>query len=280
LRPIHVMAAEPEVRICKSCGNTFTGYYCNQCGEKVLLPVDRSFRTFLSNIMIAITFADNKFVKTLWLVLKRPGFLSKEFAEGRRVMYLRPLSLFFVLNLVYFLFPVIQLFNASLYTQLLSPLRYLYTPWIANKMVALGVKSLDSFALLYNEKTIGLAKMLVMVFVFLASLPLNAFYRKRNRYFIDHVGFMVELACFNLFINAILLTLMTRLFGWGAYLNEISLTAIFIVTNLYFLLRASAVFYNERAWKLVVKSIVMILILKLALELYRALLFVLTMWVL
>lgn len=246
----------------------------------MLLPVDRSFRTFLSNVMIAITFADNKFVKTLWLVLKRPGFLSKEFAEGRRVMYLRPLSLFFVLNLVYFLFPVIQLFNASLYTQLLTPFRDLYTHWIANKMVALQIKNIDSFTLIYNEKTLGLAKLLVMVFVFLASLPLNVFYRKRNRYFIDHVGFMVELACFNLFINAILLTLITRLLDLGAFLNEVSLTVIFLVTNLYFLLRASATFYVERSWKLIAKSVVMILILKVALELYRALLFIITMWTL
>ncbi len=272
------MALETETHTCKSCRNTFVGYYCNLCGEKVLLPVDRSFRTFLSNVMIAITFADNKFIKTLWLVLKKPGFLSKEFAEGRRVMYLRPLSLFFVLNLVYFFFPVIQLFNASLNTQLLTPFRQLYANWIAHKMVALQVKSIDSFALLYNEKTIGFAKLLVMVFVFLASLPLNGFYRKRNRYFIDHVGFMVELACFNLFVNAILLTLMTRVFGLGAYLNEISLTAIFFITNLYFLLRASAVFYHERSWKLIVKSGIMLLILKVALELYRALLFVITMW--
>ncbi len=230
--------------------------------------------------MIAITFADNKFVKTLWLVLKRPGFLSKEFAEGRRVMYLRPLSLFFVLNLIYFLFPVIQLFNASLYTQLLTPFRNFYTHWIANKMVALEIKSIDSFTLVYNEKTLGLAKLLVMVFVFLASLPLNAFYRKRNRYFIDHVGFMVELACFNLFVNALLLTLMVRIFHLGGYLNELTLTAIFVITNLYFLLRASAVFYQERSWKLIAKSVVMILILKVALELYRALLFVITMWTL
>src|SRR5690348_17045203 len=104
--------------VCKSCGNQFIGTYCNLCGERVLHATDRSFKKLLGNILVAITFADSKFFNTLWLILRKPGFISKEFAEGRRVKYLPPLSLFFVLNLVYFLFPVIQLFNASLNTQL------------------------------------------------------------------------------------------------------------------------------------------------------------------
>lgn len=271
------MAEEFKSHICKSCGNSFTGIYCNQCGEKVLLPADRSLSTFLSNIMIAITFADSKFIKTLWLVLTKPGFISREFAEGRRVRYLRPLSLFFVLNLIYFLFPVIQLFNASLHTQLLTPFRHLYAHWVALKMVALQIKSIASFEIIYNEKTIGLAKLLVMVFVFLASLPLNLLYRQRNRYFVDHVGFMVELACFNLFMNAIFLTLITRLLGLGAYLNELTLTGIFAITNLYFLILGTKTFYMERSWRMIIKPVFILLVLKVALECYRAILFLITM---
>src|SRR5688572_1443654 len=91
--------ANPEIRTCKSCGNNFTGFYCNQCGEKVLDARDRTFKTFLSAILILVTFTDNKFLKTLWMIIRRPGLLSREYAEGKRVNYLRPLQLFFVLNL-------------------------------------------------------------------------------------------------------------------------------------------------------------------------------------
>src|SRR5688572_31557071 len=118
-----------EQHVCKSCHNSFIGIYCNQCGEKVLQPADRSFKKFLSNILIAVTFADSRFVKTLWLVVKSPGFVSSEISNGRTVNYLRPISLFFVLNLVYFFFPVIQLFNASLNTQLLSPFSDMIRPF-------------------------------------------------------------------------------------------------------------------------------------------------------
>src|SRR5687768_8601619 len=84
---------------CKSCGHEFTGLYCNICGEKVLEPRDRTLKTFLSQIQLALTFTDNKFLKSLKLMITRPGFLSREFVEGRRVPYARPIQVFFVLNL-------------------------------------------------------------------------------------------------------------------------------------------------------------------------------------
>jgi hypothetical protein len=264
------------LHICKSCGHRFTGNYCNECGEKILRPSDRSFKTFLSNILIAITFADSKMIRTLWLVLKKPGFVSKEFAEGKRVNYLKPISLFFVLNLIYFFFPVVQLFNASLNTQLLSPLRSLYQAMIAHKIIDLGM-SVDSFSLIYNLKTTGFAKLMVMVFVVLGSLPLNLLYWKKNRFFTDHVGYVVELACFNLFVNAIVLSILVALLDVGKYLDEAILTGIFISTNLYFLLRSGFKFYGEKGVRLVFKSVLMILFLKLALEVYRSILFFVTM---
>jgi hypothetical protein len=262
---------------CKSCGSTFSGNYCNQCGEKVIRASERSFKTFLNNVLISITFADSKMIKTLWLVLKKPGFISREFAEGRRVNYLNPTSLFFVLNLIYFFFPLIQLFNASLNTQLLSPFRTFYQPIIAHKIVSLGME-LSSFSLVYNLKTTGFAKLMVMIFVFIGSLPLNLLYQKRNRFFTDHVGYLVELACFNLFVNAIVLSILAAFFGLGQYLNEEVLTAIFISTNLYFLLRSGGVYYGERGWRLFFKAGLMILFLKIALEVYRAILFFVTIW--
>jgi hypothetical protein len=263
--------------ICKSCNNVFTGLYCNSCGEKIIQPADSSFKAFLNNVLLAITFADSKLIKTLWKVIKNPGFVSNEFVSGRRIKYLKPISLFFVLNLFYFFFPVIQLFNASLKTQLLSVQRDFIKPIIAHKMVSLNM-DLSSFSLVYNMKTAALAKLMVMVFVVLASLPLNLLYAKRKKYFSDHITYAVELACFNLFINAIVLTLIAKFLGLGHYLDELVLTGIFISTNLYFLIRSGITFYHERSSLLLIKSMLMILFLKLALEIYRAILFFVTIW--
>lgn len=266
-----------EKHICKSCDNEFEGNYCNQCGEKIILPSDRSFRKFLSNVMVAVTFADNKFFKSLWLVIINPGFLSKEFAEGRTIKYLRPLSLFFVLNLIYFLFPVIQLFSASLKTQLNTSYGKIAQSMVATKAVAMNL-SAQSLEVLYNQKSNGFAKLLVIVFVVIASLPLNLLYRKRNRFFTDHVGLMVELACFNIFINALVMTVAAKYLGLGKFLDDDWFMISFILTNVYFLIRSGYTFYEDRSFKLIFKSVFMIAILKMAMEAYRFILFLLTLW--
>ena len=277
----------PVQRTCKSCGNEFVGVYCNVCGEKVIEPKDRSMRTFMSNILIAVTFADNRFVKTLWLTIKNPGFLSREYADGRRVNYLRPLQLFFILNLVYFLFPVLQLFNSSLRTQMYylfhSPL---VREIVVKRAVEIGI-SMDGYGMLYDAKTTSLAKLFMVVFVLLASLPLSLIFRKKNRYFTDHVALSVELACFNIFVNAIflsgLLWVLSKLLHWsgsglGSYLNDTTFTIIFVSTNMYFIYRAAGTFYQQKGKRLIVLSLIGILGLFLALEAYRLLLFFVTYW--
>ena len=276
-----------QQHICKSCGNTFNGLYCNVCGEKVIEPKDRSMRTFLSNILLFVSFADSRFLKTLWLTIKNPGFLSKEYADGRRVNYLRPLQLFFILNLIYFLFPVLQLFNASLRTQMY----YLFHSSMVREIVVKHVVnegiSLEGYGLMYDAKTMGLAKLLMVVFVLLASLPLSLIFIKKNRYFTDHVTLSVELACYNMFVNAILLSVLllglSKVFHWsgsglGGYLNDTTLTVIFISTNMYFIYRAARTFYQQKGKRLIVKSMLAIVGLFIALEAYKFLLFFVTFW--
>jgi hypothetical protein len=273
--------------ICKSCGNDFRGLYCNVCGEKVIEPKDRSFRVFLSNILIATTIVDNKFVKSLFLTVRKPGFLSREYVDGRRVQYMRPLQMFFILNLIYFLFPVLQMFNSSLYTQLyVLPHRQMAREVVSKKVGAEGL-SIQGFEMMYNDKTNGFAKLLLVLFVVLASLPLSLIFRKKDRYFTDHLALSVELTSFNLAINAISLSVVliiaNKLFkwgnvGWGNYLNDLTLTIIFVTTNFYFIFIGARTFYNQRGKRRIVKALLGVLGLFLALEVYRFLLFFITIW--
>jgi hypothetical protein len=284
----HAIVSDPE-RICKSCSNKFQGLYCNVCGEKVLEPKDRTFKSFLQNILLAITFADNKFVKTLWLVVRKPGFISKEYAEGKRVNYIRPLQLFFILNLIYFLFTPLQLFNTSLRTQLYLRSHSKLVQSMVFSKVGKDPLLLQGYELMYNEKSTSLAKLLVIVFVVVAAVPMAIIYRKRNRFFTDHVTLAVELTTFNLAVNAILLSLFLMLtnivlhmshLGWEKYIDDVTLTIVFVLTNTYFLFSAGRTFYNQRGYMLLVKIALGMLGLFVALEVYRLILFLVTFWVL
>lgn len=279
----------PHEHACKSCGHKFIGNYCNVCGEKVIVAKERTFRTFIRDVRAAVALRDNKFLKTLWLIISKPGLVSKEYVEGRRVRYMRPLQLFFVLNLVYFLFPVLQLFNTSLHTQMYLRTHSALVRHMIHDAVGSNPVSLQGYTLMYNEKSTNLAKLLVIVFVFLASLPMNITYRKRNRYFSDHIVLAIELTAFNLAINAIflsgLLMLVSKVIhmthvGWEKYLDDSTLTIIFILTNLYFLFLAGRTFYHQTGTRLIIKVVLGMLGLFLALELYRLILFLVTFWML
>jgi hypothetical protein len=278
---------KPPYQTCKSCENSFYGFFCNLCGEKVILPADKKLRTFLSNILIATSILDNKFLTSLWLTIRKPGFLSREYTDGRRVKYMRPLQMFFILNLAYFLFPVLQMFNSSLFTQTnILPHRSLARTIAAHKIIQEEL-TVQGFELIYNDKTTRLAKLCIVLFVLLASVPLSLIYFRKSRYFTDHVALSVELASFNLAINAIGLTLLIAILsriltvtGWGLqhYLNDLTLTIVFIVTNFYFLFLASRNFYQEKGKRVLFKTVLSIMSLFLALEGYRFLLFFLTIW--
>lgn len=267
---------------CKSCGNTFRGTYCNVCGEKVLTREDKSFRSFMANFL---AISDNKFLRTLLLVIRKPGFLSKEYAEGRRVNYVRPLQLFFVLNLIYFLFPLLQLFNTSLKTQMYLRTHSALVREMIFSKVGHDRLSLTGYELMYNQKSTSLAKLLIIVFVIVASLPMMMIYRKKNRYFADHVALAVELTSFNLAMNALFLSLFLMAVnkvlywthsGWEKYLDDFTLTIIFVLTNMYFLFKAGRTFYGQKGKVLILKVVLGMLGLFIALEAYRLILFLIT----
>lgn len=275
--------------ICKTCGHSFEGYFCNLCGERVLDERDRKTGSFLKTVLMATTISDNRFIKSLRHTIAHPGFLSREYVDGRRVPYMRPLQMFFILNVIYFLFPVLQLFNSSLYTQIhVLPHARLARNIVAHRIVADKV-TMIGFELMYNEKTTRLAKLLVVLFVAVAALPLSLIFRRRNRLFSDHMALAIELSSFNIAVNAIGLSLLLMLVnmvfhwskvGWGSYLNDLTLTIIFILTNLYFIFNAARTFYNQKGKRLVIKAFLGILGLFLALEVYRFLLFFITLWTL
>jgi hypothetical protein len=275
-----------EQRVCKSCGNHFMGLYCNMCGEKVLEAEDRTFKHFLSNI-VTFSFIDNKFLKTLKLILLSPGFLSKEYAEGRRVNYLRPLQLFFIFNLIYFLFPLLQLFNTSLHTQMYLRVHSPLVRKLVNHKLEETGFSFQGYSLMYNDKSTSLAKLVIILFVVIVSVPFALIFRKQKRYFSEHLTLSVELAAFNLAVNAVFLSLIliisTKIIhwthmGWEKYLDDVTLTVIFIMTNLFFLFKAGRTFYQERGFMLIIKVVISLLGMFLALEMYRLILFLVTFW--
>jgi hypothetical protein len=86
---------------CPNCGASLDGAFCAQCGQKVS-PLNPSFGEFLHDLVHELTHVDGKIVQSIRLLLTRPGFLSREHFEGRRVRYVTPIRLYLVFSLLYF----------------------------------------------------------------------------------------------------------------------------------------------------------------------------------
>jgi hypothetical protein len=86
---------------CRNCGAQLTGPFCSQCGQRVEHE-DHSVWHFAREVAEDLTHADSRLWRTMSPLLFRPGFLTREFLDGRRARYLPPLRLYLVISLVFF----------------------------------------------------------------------------------------------------------------------------------------------------------------------------------
>ena len=88
------------MKVCKNCGAHVTGTYCNNCGQKI--AVERISYHFISHEIIHFfTHAEKGFFFTTWNMLKRPGSAVKEFIDGKRKNYQKPVSYFLIWIAIY-----------------------------------------------------------------------------------------------------------------------------------------------------------------------------------
>jgi len=76
--------------------------FCGKCGqENEASPV--SFAALLREVWEAFVQIDATLLRTLRLLVFRPGFLSAEYVRGRRSAYLSPFKMYLAVSAVYFL---------------------------------------------------------------------------------------------------------------------------------------------------------------------------------
>jgi hypothetical protein len=94
-------ASAPAVPRCDNCGASVPGRYCGTCGQRLEPPI-HSLWHFTKVAAEDVTHADSRLWRTLWALLCKPGFLTREFFDGRRARYLPPVRLYLVLSVLFF----------------------------------------------------------------------------------------------------------------------------------------------------------------------------------
>lgn len=86
---------------CANCGASMQGEFCHECGQSthsVLKPMHHMVEETVETVL----HIDGRIVHTLPPLLLKPGFLTLEYFSGRRVRYIAPFRLMFVLCLLAF----------------------------------------------------------------------------------------------------------------------------------------------------------------------------------
>jgi len=87
---------------CENCGTELRGHYCSNCGQAAV-NYHRSFRHVIVDVLDSFLNWDSKFIRSMGLLLWRPGWLTNQFIDGRRVRFLHPLRLYLLVSIAFFL---------------------------------------------------------------------------------------------------------------------------------------------------------------------------------
>ena len=72
----------PPYSYCKNCGTKLNGMYCYQCGQYAL-DIEQPFWKYIRQYFENVYQFDGKVWTTLYLLIRRPGFLTNEFNAGK-----------------------------------------------------------------------------------------------------------------------------------------------------------------------------------------------------
>jgi hypothetical protein len=200
---------------CPSCAAETLGSFCSQGGEKEASGEDYSISHYLEELLLALTLLESKVLRSVWLVISRPGYLSSEHFQARRVRYVKPIQLFILMNFVYY-FSLTQ-FDATTFTTPLATQIHMnnYYPGYASTRVDQKLQqdniSHQALETKYNQKTNVLSKTLIFLLIPIFALLFYALFFKKRKYLVQHAVVATHFWAFNLILLGVILPLVSVL---------------------------------------------------------------------
>ncbi|MVM28521.1 DUF3667 domain-containing protein [Spirosoma sp. HMF4905] len=265
---------------CQTCGHHNQEKFCPNCGEKRFDPHSLTLSHVAEEIVESFTHADHTLLRTLNTLLFKPGYLSVEYVAGRRVRYMKPLGLFLVINLVFFLLVTYNAFNQPLS----SFLNYdNYTAFGTKEAVAHKLKesgqTLAAYQIVFDASMKASSKSYLIVLIPVYALIFSLLMWSAHRTFIEHLVFAAHFLSFVLLyflVQQFLIVLpFIWLFGqeqWAARGDLIWSLLSLILVGLYQAKAFSRFYQVDRRWSVLAALLSTVLFAGVVMA-YRLLLF-------
>lgn len=85
---------------CLNCGAPLHGGFCAECGQRAV-PPNPTVRELAGDAWHELSGYDGRIMETI-RGLARPGFLTRQYVDGRRMHYLPPVRIYLIASLLYF----------------------------------------------------------------------------------------------------------------------------------------------------------------------------------
>lgn len=280
VRKKNVRLIAEQIYSCPTCGNTVEKNFCDVCGEKKLNRHDFSFSHFVEEAFEGFTHFDNKFFRTAHLLIFKPGQLTVDFCEGRRVLYLKAFPMFIICNILFFLF----VGEINIFAQPLSSFyQYMpYTNFNTREIIHALVKSDPEFktlAIAFDQR-IGIeAKAFLAIFIPILALGSLVVNYRRGTYFSEHLVFSTHYFSFMIMLYTVWTLIVTKpYYLWihaeqaDSYFDLVTSFVCITMLAVYFGM-ASRRFFRVSRLRSIVGSVVIAMIFMLSLMAYRMFLF-------
>jgi hypothetical protein len=271
---------------CKNCGNQFTGNYCNQCGEQLYHEHHKTVGHLLEEALHFLTHFEGSLFKTAKNVFTKPGKFSVDYCNGIRKKYVKPVSFFFILVVLYLLFPRFQGLNMKLDTYVSNI--YGFT-WIALPLVKEKMKSknvpYNEVAKAYDAKSSAISKIALFLLIPLVSTVVLLLFFTSRKYFFDHFIISLEISGWFIALHFLIVPFISFLAElinkqWALFFYDdnywLGYSQIFI--DLIIVSIAFKRFYGQKWWWTIPKAMIYLFIFNMyILFAYRILVLVVTL---
>ncbi len=263
-----------------------TTTFCSRCGEAPIAPRELTLLGLAERLFSAFTSIDTRTARTVGCLLRQPGELSLAWINGVRKTYVAPITLFLVVNVLFF--AVQSLTGETVFSSPLDSHLH-HQDWsefarsrVATKLAESGT-TLADYTPVFDRAVVTHAKSLIILMTVPFALLLPLVFLRERLPFMAHVVFSLHHYAFLLllFCVALFAAGLSRWMGFGGVqapaVDNVLSVFLLAACGLYLYLAIGRV-YGTRGARRVVQSILLAIAVALIVIGYRFALFLITVF--